>query len=140
MASFVDPSLASQILRESLVSNAAVTAIVGDRVRGSHAVDPDATDPTYPILVLANAGGAAIRGGVVADLTFALTAYSRTSSDEALAAYQAAVAVLGTERLTRTGISATLVVHERTRPVLGWDEPHRAHFAVGRLRVTEFSS
>lgn len=131
----VDPSLAQQVVRAALVGNAALAAVVSDRVRGSHAVDPDATDPDYPLVVLAYSGGETIQSGVYADLTYGLTAYSRISAAEALATYGLAVNVLHSERLTLSGIAANLIVRETGRPVVRWDEAHRAHFAVGRLRV-----
>lgn len=131
----VDPSLPQQVIRAALAADAAVAAIVGDRVRGSHAVDPDATDPSYPILVVAYSGGETIQSGVYADLTYALSAYSRTSSAEALAAYGAAIAVLHSERLVLAGLDVNVICRETARPVARWDEGHRAHYVVGRLRV-----
>jgi hypothetical protein len=131
----VDPSLPQQIVRAALLAVAAVTAIVGTRIRGSHAVTPDDPDPTYPILVFAYSGGDTIRSGVYADLTYGLTVYSRISSAEALAGYGAAANVLHSERLTLTGVDAWVVAEETARPRVGWDEAHRAHYAVGRWRI-----
>jgi hypothetical protein len=131
----VDPSLPQQIVRAALLGNAPVVALVGDRVRGSHAVDADATDPTYPGLVFAYSGGDTIRSGVYADLTYGLTCYSRVSASEALAVYGAAANVLHSERLVLDGVAARVVAHETARPRIGWDEAHRAHYAVGRWRI-----
>jgi hypothetical protein len=134
--SIVDPSLPVQVVRAALVADASVAAIVGDRVRGSHAVDPDATDPTYPILVFAYSGGRSNRGGNYVDTTYALTAYSRVSADEALALCSKAANALHAQRLTLDGVSVNVIVHETARPTAPrWDEAHRAHFAVGRFRV-----
>lgn len=131
----VDPSLPQQIVRAALLAVDAVTAIVGPRIRGSHAVDADATDPTYPILVFAYSGGDTIRSGVYADLTYGMTVYSRVSEAEALAGYGAAANVLHSERLTLSGVAAWVIAEETARPRCGWDEGHRAHYAVGRWRI-----
>lgn len=131
----VDPSLPQQIVRAALLAEATVTAIVGTRIHGSHAVDPDAGDPTYPLLVFAYSGGDAIRSGVFSDLTYGLTVYSRVSQGEALAGYGMAANVLHAERLTLTGLAAYVVAHETARPRVGWDEGRRAHYAVGRWRI-----
>lgn len=136
----VDPSLPQQIVRAALLGNAAVVAFVGQRVRGSHAVDPDATDPTYPSLVFAYSGGDTIQSGVYADLTYGLTAYSRTSAAEALAAYGAGANVLHSERVVLDGVAAWVVARETARPRAGWDESHRAHYAVGRWRIQVFDA
>jgi hypothetical protein len=137
MSTIVDPSLAQQVVRAALLAASPVTAIVGPRVTGSHAVTPDAPDPTYPLLVFAYSGGDGIRSLRLADLTYGMTVYSRVSADEALAGYHAAAQVLHAERLTLSGIAVNLVVHETARPAIGWDEGHRAHYAVGRFRVQE---
>ena len=140
MSALVDPSLAVQIVRAALLADSATTAIVGTRIRGEFAVDPDAGDPDYPSLVFAFSGGdggSITRAGHYADLTYGMTVFSRTSASEALAGYMAAAAVLHVERLTLSGVSAVVIATQTSIPRIGWDEAHRAHYAVGRWRVQE---
>lgn len=135
MSAIVDPTLPQQIVRAALLADASLVAVVSDRVQGSHAVTPDSTDPTYPLLVFAYSGGDTIRSGVLADLTYGLTVYSRISAAEALSTYGLAANALHAERLTLAGVDANVIAHETGRPRIGWDETHRAHYAVGRWRI-----
>lgn len=127
-----------QVVRAALVGNAAVAALVGDRVVVVYAQGADSEQPTYPLVVLLPAGGGKLSwGGHQQDLSVEVRVYAATAPGEALEIYNTLVVVAHGERLTLTveGTERSCIVQEVARPSLAFDNAVRRHVAIARWRV-----
>lgn len=125
---------ALQVVRAALVADTSFATLAGDRVYSAHLEETDAQGATYPLVILEQTGGNLIRVGRYQVLAVSLWAYSRTSAAEAQELYRLASVVLQVERLTLANVDQKVVPQETERPVIGWNEVTRAHFARGRWR------
>lgn len=126
-----------QVVRAALVGNAAVAALVGDRVVVVYAQGADSEQPTYPLVVLLPAGGRLAWGGHQQDVSVEVRVYAATAPGEALEIYNALTNAAHGERLTLTveGTERSCIVQEVARPSLAFDNAVRRHVAIARWRV-----
>tara|TARA_B100001093_G_scaffold2600_1_gene2649 strand:+ start:24035 stop:24451 length:417 start_codon:yes stop_codon:yes gene_type:complete len=122
------------LIRDVLLNDSDVSAIVGGRVFGAHLQDPDARTVEYPIVILDLRSGVASTSSV-SRATLDLWAYSRKSGGDALRLYDACQKALQQELLRREGIAVAGYVVEQNRPNEGWNDNVRAYYAQGDFTV-----
>jgi hypothetical protein len=132
MTPILAPVEVKQVVRRALVDNDALYALVGDRVYSSFIEDPDCGTVGYPLVILEQVGGSMRYWGQLADVSLAVSVYSRESIADAFAIYDAVQKVLQMERLTVSGVASIVVCRETARPREGWNEPTRSHFVTAR--------
>ena len=122
------------LVRDVLLANAAVSALVGPRVFGAHLQTPDSRSVDYPLVVLDIQAGTAGTSSVQR-FTLDVWAYARTSAGDALVLYDACQAALQQELLRRDGVGVAGYIVEQTRPIEGWNDTVRAYYAQGDFTV-----
>ncbi len=121
---------AKQLVRQVLLADTSLHALVGAAIYTEHPRAPDASSVAMPCVIVDFLGGAGGYQGGLQHLSFDLYTYSRTSQDEADAAYDAAYTALHAQRLASTvtlagggaANSTSGVAREATRPDAGWNE------------------
>lgn len=128
------------LVRHTLITNTAVSDVVGGRVHGSHFVDPDDRTVVYPLVVIEIDGGGSSTSTYQA-VSLQLYTYARTSSGDAMRIYDACYAALQQQLLRRDGVSVAGYSIERVRPDSGWNEVARAWYyrGVWTIRVSHRS-
>ncbi len=126
-----------QVLRAHLMADAAVKAIVDDRVHGSHLSDSDVKSVQFPLLVFEFLSGFARWHSAVQSQSMELYGYSKKSLDEAAQAYDAAFNSLQHSRVSLAGVTDVAgIPRETQRPVDGWNDKVGGWFVRGRWIVT----
>lgn len=123
---------ATQLLRRHLLAADTVTALVEDRIRSQHVVDPDAV-LTYPLIITEmNTGVGGYQGGLHR-LTVDLYTYSDESQSHAMTVYDALYLALQGERLFDASgvISAAGYAREVERPEYGYNNTTRSWWTRG---------
>lgn len=122
----------SALVRNFLMAQDGVTALTEDRIRTSHAQNPD-EDLNYPLLIIDFDTGAGRYQGGLQNWNVDLYAYSDESQDAADALYDTMYLVLQAERLwdPSGAITAAGSAREVERPESGYNEQTRAWFARG---------
>lgn len=123
-----------KVVRHKLLSESAITDIVGGRVYGAHFQDPDARTVVYPMVVMEMRGGGSLTATYQAT-TLYLYAYSRDSQGKAFILYDAVYQALQQQRVARDGVSFAGYCMEANRPDSGWNEAARAYYARGLWTV-----
>lgn len=110
-----------RVITESLLADAGVSAIVGDRIVGPDALYYEDGTPTFPLLVVAVAGGDSLYSGSYQSLAVELEAHSRVSLGEAGRIVDLARVVLHAKTLSVNGITERVVCTETSGPADDYD-------------------
>ena len=126
-----------EVVRRALLDNSDVSALVADRVLGAYPEQADASEATFPVVVLLQRGGSMRRFARLEDLSLDVVCLSQASPGAAAALYDAVTAVLQIERLTfsdaaAAGSERVAVCEEVARPGSIRDEGLRAWAFSGR--------
>ncbi len=106
-----------QILRAMLVNDSTVKKLVGNEVRMEHILDVENGTVRFPCIIFALAeGGRSSYDSAHQRFVMDLYAYSKGSSDNAMAIYDAAYNVLQAARMTTTNVDMKGYVREVERP------------------------
>jgi len=126
------------LLRSHLLTDAAVSALVGAEVHGAHLQTPDAVNALYPLVVFELITGRTGPTSTYQAIRLDVYAYSRDSSGLAARVYDACAAALQHQLLRRDGISVAGYCVEAERPDDGWNELTRAYYVRGQwtMRVS----
>lgn len=122
------------LVRDVLLSNSEVFALVGSNVRGQHVYEPDLSTVKYPMVILEMISGYATTNSVQR-ATLDVYAYSRESAGNALRIYDACQKALQQELLRRDGIDVAGYAVEQARPNEGYNDIVRAFYAQGEFTV-----
>lgn len=122
-----------QLIRATLLANADVVALVGDRVYGAHKLDADEGSFETPALIFDFETGNLEYFKLFQDQFFSLYAYSRKSLDEASEIYDVALEALqGEPFVTIENVDMCGLSREVSRAEDGWNEAIKSHYARGR--------
>jgi len=128
---FADTQELIALLRHKLMTDAAISEIVGGRVLGAHPRTPDDRSTVYPLIILELEGGGASPTSGFQTATLFLYTYHRGSLGEAMRLYDLCHAALHHQTLRRDGVSSAGYALEQQRPESGWNEQARAHWCEG---------
>lgn len=123
------------LLRNTLLQDASITAVVGNRIHGAHIQTPDIGSIEYPLVVLDFSAGAVDQPGAYQLVTLDLWCYTRSSSGDALSLYDLCFDALHMQMLRQEGVKAAGYARESIRPREGWNEMLRAYFAQGEFAL-----
>lgn len=134
MASTPGTAALKQLIREHLLANAAVVALVGTNVFGVHMEDADAGTVLKgsPMVVFEGLSGNLRWHGALATQTLEIYGYSKRNSIEASKVYDAVADAMQHECMKITGIPVTAVARETQRPLDGYNNNLNAWFVRGR--------
>jgi len=121
------------LARLALRANAALDAAVDGRVFGPHLIEADAGSLERPcVIVDLLSGGAEYHSGSEA-LTAYIYAYDDRSQGNAMEIYDLIYAALQGTRLidSESNVTAAGYAQEVSRPITGYNDQVRAHFARG---------
>lgn len=123
---------ALSLVRLHLMNVDALTALVGDRIRTAHVVDPDAA-LVYPTVIIDYLGGAGGYQGGMQQLRLHVYAYSDESGLEAIRVYDTTYDGLQAQRVhdPSGAIPSAGYIRELDRPLAGWNEVTRSWYARG---------
>ena len=122
---------------QSRLSGQSLTTALGGRVFGPALVDADAGTVERPCLIVDVNGGEREYGGAVESVYVNLYAYADDGAGKALALYDAAYSILEGVRLVDPdgAISIKGVMRETVRPLQGFNDTMKSHYARGTWRV-----
>lgn len=135
MPSPVQTDVLQQLVAAVLMSDAAVAAVVANRVLGGFARDSDWGSVPKPALVVVLSGGEVHYTGVIGSFPMEVWALSSSSEGEARRLYDLAFAALQAGNLYVAGIDHRGVCWERQRPDLGWYDAGSAWYCRGRWLI-----
>lgn len=120
------------LIRFHLIAQDSLTALVEDRIRTAHEVDPDA-DLSYPLVIVEMDTGSGRYQGGLQQFSVDIYTYSDESQDVADDVYDTLYLNLQAERLWDPSgtITAAGSIREVERPEPGYNEQTRSYFARG---------
>lgn len=118
------------LLRNHLLAQDAIQALVGPRVMGAHPSSADAQNLDYPMVILELNAGRSLYNGIIMQAGFQVLTYSRTSQDEATKLYDLVYAALHAECVEDANLNMSLLCEESVRPREGWNKDTQAWFAI----------
>jgi|19_taG_2_1085344.scaffolds.fasta_scaffold152655_1 hypothetical protein len=106
-----------QSLRAMLIADSTVTGLVGNEVLMEHILDADQGTVPFPCIIFALAeGGSSSYARSHQRFVFDLYAYSKSTSDNAMAIYDAAYNVFQSARVTTDNVTLKGWLREVERP------------------------
>ena len=117
-----------QLVRLHLLSNSAVTDLVGERIHTTHFMDFDDVTRQLPAVILELAGGSMAYNQNFQSATMFLYCYSAQNSAQTLDLMQACKNALHAERLAHNSIGMRGMLEESTRPIQGYNDSVRAWY------------
>jgi len=122
------------LLRDHLLRDANVSALVGLNVFGAHLEDADAGSvlTSSPLVVFEMMSGHLRWHGAVATQVMDIYGYSKVSGDLAGRVYDAITLSLHHSCIRKTGIDVTALCRETQRPIDGYNPVVDAWFVRGR--------
>jgi hypothetical protein len=115
-------------IRKELISNAALTALVADRIYTTHFYDFDNGTVEMPLVIVELEGGSANYAGKNQSISFFVYAYSRESSSQASEVYDK---ISGALHLTQVDNGQRGFIQEVARPISGYNPTARSYFIRG---------
>lgn len=128
----------AQMIVDTLMASSTIQGLVGNRVIGGWSQSSDLQTMLKPAIVVVVDGGTQFASTSVANYHFSLYGVSAVGTDEALAVYDAAMALLHAEPVCGTVSGYRGVVYESQRPVTGWVQDAAVWYAWGRFEITVF--
>ena len=123
------------LIRNTLLSDSSISAVVDNRVFGAHIQTPDIGSVDFPLIIIDFTAGAVDQPGAYQIVTMDVWCYTRSSSGDALALYDLCFDALHMQTLRQDGIQAAGYSRESIRPREGWNEVTRSYFAQGEYAV-----
>ena len=123
------------LVRNTLLSDSTIAAIVGGRVHGGHIQTPDVGTADMPLVVIDFSAGFVDQPGAYQLVTMDVWCYTKSSSGDALALYDACFDALHMQTLRQDGIKAAGYARESIRPREGWNEVLRAYYSQGEFSL-----
>jgi hypothetical protein len=123
------------LVRNTLLADSSIAAVVDNRVHGSHIQTPDIGSIDFPLVVIDFSAGAVDQPGAYQLVTMDVWCYTRSSSGDALALYDACFDALHMQTLRQDGINQAGYARESIRPREGWNEVLRAYYSQGEFAL-----
>tara|TARA_Y100000310_G_C20426603_1_gene689384 strand:+ start:277 stop:708 length:432 start_codon:yes stop_codon:yes gene_type:complete len=123
------------LVRNTLLDNSTLTTLVSSRIHGAHIQTPDEGTVDFPLVIIDFSAGFVDQPGAYQLVTMDLWAYTKSSSGEALAIYDACFDALHMQTLRQTNVKAAGYSRESLRPREGWNEQLRAYYAQGEFAI-----
>ena len=114
-------------VRRKLIASSEVTALVKDRVHTTHFYDFDNGTIELPAIIIEQVGGSSNYGAGNQSSTFYLYAYSKESSAQSVAVYDAIFSALHAERIEGDVVKG--MAQEVSRPISGYNSVARSYFS-----------
>ena len=116
-------------VRRKLIASSTITALVQDRIHTTHFYDFDNGTIELPAIIIEQVGGEANYGAGNQSSTLYLYAYSKESSAQSGAVYDAVFSALHAERIEGDTIKG--FAQEVSRPISGYNSVSRSYFSRG---------
>ena len=120
-------------IRRKLIGTSAVVALVKDRVHTAHFYDFDNGTIPMPCVIIELVGGSSNYAGSNQSSTLYIYSYSRESSAEASAVYDALYLALNAQKVSGNTLNG--YAHETARPISGYNPVARSYFYRGSYQV-----
>ena len=126
-----------QVIREFLLRNSEIEAMVGQGVFGAHmnSVDAGTVLQSSPMVIVEFDGGDLRWHGAIEIQFVEIYAYSKNSMIEAAKLYDLVCSAMQHERIAIDGIDISCIARENERPSDGYNKHVEAWFVRGRWLI-----
>jgi hypothetical protein len=123
------------LVRTKLLSIAAITDLVEDRVYTDHFYEFDDSTVKMPLIIIDIQGGKSNYGMGYQSLKFDIYCYSKTSSSQTVGLYDLVYNNLHATRLENANLSNKGMAYETERPDTDYNTKIRAWFSQGKFTI-----
>ena len=120
-------------VRRKLIGDPSITALTSDRIHTTHFYDFDNGTIPMPCIIIEQVGGDANYGAGNQSNSLYIYSYSKESSAEAGALYDALFNSLHAKKIEGDNLKG--YIHETSRPISGYNPTARSYFYRGSFQV-----